>query len=153
MMSEPDKKGIRKVYIEDPEVVSCDESCISVQFLQTSYVVRVETGSEPLVLGPVEVGHIDKQSSSWRLSQGKRLTLVIHKALDTKAIDQRYYKNREEALRAENEKEVATKADEKAEGGDSMWGIVGMLLSFVPVLFSFYYFNIYKAQGGGSSGK
>merc|ERR1712039_678509 len=128
----------RKVYIEDPDVVASEQSSINVQFWATSYSVRVETDSEPLVLGPVECGHIDKQSCSWRFTKGKRLTLVL-----AKNMEKRY------PTPTPTESSAApAKADEESGGG--LWSVIGMLLSFLPVIFSFYYFNVYKKQGGSS---
>merc|ERR1711924_120434 len=66
-----DKKGTQKVYIEEDAVVNCEESCINVQFQETSYLVNVATGSATFVLGPVNCGHINPEKSSWRLSKGK----------------------------------------------------------------------------------
>merc|ERR1712048_147519 len=38
---------------------------------------RVETQDGPMVLGPVDCGHIDPHESSWRFSSGKRLTITL----------------------------------------------------------------------------
>merc|ERR1712032_1106047 len=71
------------VYIEQEEVVSCEASLISVEFLSSSYSARVETVPEALVLGPVECGQVDIRASSWKLSKGKRLTISVVKARTT----------------------------------------------------------------------
>lgn len=76
-----ERKGIQKVYIEDPEVVNSDESNISFKFLQFAYTLRVEVpGNTPLVLGPVDCGHINPDASTWKLSKGKRLTVTLVRA-------------------------------------------------------------------------
>ncbi|CAJ1349626.1 unnamed protein product [Effrenium voratum] len=76
MTAEPDDRGIAKVYIDDPEVANAPRESIDVSFSMSTYAVRVRS-TPPLVLGPVDCGVIDPEASSWRLSQGKRLTLSL----------------------------------------------------------------------------
>lgn len=138
MVTEPDAKGMRKVYIEDPEVVECDEAQVFVKFLSTSYAVRVGTGSQPLVLGPVECGHIEARACSWRLSKGKRLTLTLAKSCD-KALKPSVAKHLPAAT---------THAKSEIDPGSSLWSMLVVVLSFLPVVFSFYYFNVYQKSAG-----
>eukprot|EP00933_Yihiella_yeosuensis_P075813 TRINITY_DN8535_c2_g1_i5.p1 TRINITY_DN8535_c2_g1~~TRINITY_DN8535_c2_g1_i5.p1 ORF type:complete len:358 (+),score=89.35 TRINITY_DN8535_c2_g1_i5:102-1175(+) len=77
MTSDPDKKGVRKVYLEDPEVVSVEKESIEVSFSMNYYTVRVKTANGPMVLGPIDCGYICPEECSWRFSQGKRLTLTL----------------------------------------------------------------------------
>jgi len=76
MTAEPDDKGIVKVYIDDPDVANAAKENISVSFSMKTYTVRVKS-TPPLLLGPVECDVIDPDRSTWRLSQGKRLTLSL----------------------------------------------------------------------------
>lgn len=87
-----DTKRVQKVYVEEDEVVNCDESHITVEFKQTSYSVQAMSPSATYVLGPIECGHIVPSQSSWRLSKGKRLTITlrgtqpeVHPAVQAKA--------------------------------------------------------------------
>lgn len=77
MVGELDKKGNWKVYIEEPEVINIeDKSLITVSFTRDTYTVQVNTGDEPLQLGPITViDELDIPNCSWNLSPGKRLTL------------------------------------------------------------------------------
>lgn len=79
MTTEPDDAGLRKVYIEDQDVVDCDESCITVKFTEHSYHVRVEAPGGALEHGPEEMGEVDVTRSRWRLKRGKRLTITVAK--------------------------------------------------------------------------
>lgn len=94
MTGEPmtDTKRVQKIYVEDEEVVNCDESRIRVEFKQSSYSVQAMSSSATHVLGPIECGHIVPSQSSWRLSKGKRLTITlsgtkpeVHPAIQAKA--------------------------------------------------------------------
>jgi len=83
MTAEPDAKGARKVYIEDPDVVQCNKADIEVSFSADFYSVRVNAPTAILVLGPVDCGRIDHVASTWRLSPGKRLTLTLASTSET----------------------------------------------------------------------
>jgi len=72
-----EKKKVQKVYIEEEDIVNCEESRIHIEFKQTSYSVKVNSSSATYVLGPIECGHIIPSNSSWRLSKGKRLTISL----------------------------------------------------------------------------
>eukprot|EP00930_Biecheleria_cincta_P059189 TRINITY_DN44943_c0_g1_i1.p1 TRINITY_DN44943_c0_g1~~TRINITY_DN44943_c0_g1_i1.p1 ORF type:complete len:360 (+),score=78.41 TRINITY_DN44943_c0_g1_i1:74-1153(+) len=99
MTSEANSKGVVKVYIEDEGVIDCDKSKITVLFSMNSYHVRAHVQpSTILFLGPVECGVIDPDTSSWKLSPGKRLTisLVLSEAGKNEALQ----KQRWEAIQA-----------------------------------------------------
>jgi len=148
MVGEPDKvSGDFKVYIEEPEVVSCDKSKISVEFRSLSYCVRVETGAEPLVLGPVECGQLDLNHSTWKLSPGKRLTISLVKARTNAQHALPSKGGNSKAATAAHTGE-ASATGEVAEKESSMSPIY-MLLSFVPVFMSMWYF--YKNQNDTSA--
>jgi len=80
MATERDKQGRGKVYIDEPEVIKCDESQIQVKFEHNSYYVRVELeDGDVMTLGPVNCGLIGPNYCSWKLSKGKRLTITLAK--------------------------------------------------------------------------
>lgn len=147
MVGEPAANGDFKVYVEDPEVVNAQKSCIKVEFLSSSYSVRVETpGLEPLVLGPIECGQLDMGHSSWRLSAGKRLTILLVKAR-TGAKDPRQHGGSPAAPSSAAAPAGAGAKEGEAESGQGGVAQVLMsLLSFLPVLISFWYFYVYKEQ-------
>jgi len=90
------------------------------------------------VLGPVDCGQIDQHASSWRLSPGKRLTVSVVKA-QTDARGRSHEQQVQDALAANNKKEAAEKEE---TGGTGQ--IMGILISFVPILISFLYFYVWK---------
>eukprot|EP00445_Apocalathium_hangoei_P030409 CAMPEP_0203917712 /NCGR_PEP_ID=MMETSP0359-20131031/58298_1 /ASSEMBLY_ACC=CAM_ASM_000338 /TAXON_ID=268821 /ORGANISM="Scrippsiella Hangoei, Strain SHTV-5" /LENGTH=355 /DNA_ID=CAMNT_0050844665 /DNA_START=26 /DNA_END=1090 /DNA_ORIENTATION=- len=147
MIGEPSKMGDFKVYIEEPEVVGADKALIFVDFKTKSYSVRVETGEEPLVLGPVACGQLDLKACSWRLSPGKRMTISLVKA----RTDARNRTQEQQVKDAMEKANITTgdKTKEQAEEGGGLGSMAGMLLTFVPVLISFWYFYVYKGQALG----
>merc|ERR1712032_333573 len=113
------------VYIEQEEVVNCEASSISVEFLSTSYSIRVETVPEPLVLGPVECGQVDIRASSWRLSQGKRLTISVVKARTNAAMS-----TKSEGRSSQAASESKPAAQEQGQGqGDGIGSILMWIMS------------------------
>ncbi|CAE7331415.1 ANKRD17 [Symbiodinium pilosum] len=112
MTAEPDDKGVVKVYIDDPDVANASKDNISVTFSMSTYTVRVAS-SPSLVLGPIECGVIDPEESSWRLSQGKRLTLslVLSEAGKNNFQQKKRWEEFEAKVKAQKEKK-------KEEGDD-----------------------------------
>lgn len=145
MVGEPDKQsGDFKVYVEDEEVVNCEAAKIHVEFLSSSYSLRVETGDEPLVLGPVECGQVDIRASKWRLSQGKRLTMTIMKARNSANVAATAERHQRLIKEASGDKSASATKDEEKQG---MFGqLVMSLVSLLPVLFAIWYM---KGSGGG----
>jgi len=148
MVGEADKLGNFKVYIEDPEVVNADKDNVKVEFRSQSYKVRVEVpGAEPLILGPVDCGQVDMRRSSWKVSAGKRMTISVVKADNgyragdpTNMAEMMAAKDRE-AAKAKEEK------DKQGEQGGGYGQVLMSLVSILPVLASFWYFNYGSGSG------
>mmetsp|Transcript_8425 Transcript_8425/g.24101 ORF Transcript_8425/g.24101 Transcript_8425/m.24101 type:complete len:354 (-) Transcript_8425:149-1210(-) len=145
MVSEPKPNGDFKVYIEEPEVVNAERSRISVDFLTSSYSVRVETpGADPLVLGPKECGQIDISACTWRLAEGKRLTLSVVKAGSDPAAKRR---TRQGAAPTGDGSDEPSSSQSGKEGETAPSGstqMIFLILSTLPVLASWTYFYLYK---------
>lgn len=142
MVGEPDKNGNWKVYIEEPEVVNCDRSQIRVEFSTNSYSVHVDTGSEPLVLGPVECSQIDVQATSWRLSPGKRLTLSFVKAGINYMLPRRSTKSGPADV-----VDPAKATENEGKAGQSSSQLVYVLFALIPVIIAIISFYVKHAQG------
>lgn len=117
--------GTWKVYIEEPEVIHCDESLITVTFTRESYSVRADTGNEPLLLGPINIiNELDLKACSWKLSPGKRLTLTFVPLIG---------EDNSKARLAEMSRVRKEKDEESANQKRMIMGVVFMLMAAITM--------------------
>jgi hypothetical protein len=145
--SEANARGARKVYIEEPEVVDCEEEQIEVRFRLDSYFVQVTLANgEQLCLGPCSCGLIDPAASSWKLSKGKRLTLSLEKDSKGERDRREYEKKKMEMIaKAQGEKEGTSEGSE-LKLADVLQPIV-YLLPFVCVFIGLLLMKTQSSDG------